>query len=55
MLSWLKNLYIIKLLWGTTETPQKTTIHPNLLVKEKKKPGRRPGIKTNKTSKTVKK
>lgn len=55
MLQWLKNLYVVKLLWGEPEQPQKTLIHPDLTNKEKKKPGRkptgRPGIKTRKNVK----
>lgn len=55
MLNWLKNLYIVKLLWGRPEAHQQPIIHPSLTMKEKKKPGRRPGIKTRKTTRTVKK
>ena len=52
MFDWLKNLYIVKLLFGQPEPPVKMI--PPMPAVEKKKPGRRPGIKTRKT-KTVKK
>lgn len=51
MLNWFKNLYIVKLLFGEPEKTQSTLVHSALVVKEKKKPGRRPGIKTRKTVK----
>jgi hypothetical protein len=55
MFNWLKNLYVVKLLFGTPEEPKK--VAPMLPISDKKKtvrkPGR-PGIKTRKT-KTVKK
>lgn len=53
MFNWVKELYIVKLLFGTEEkkenvTPVITPLVSNQPVDKPKKPGRRPGIKTSK-------